>query len=189
MARVAAHPIDPMFTARWSPRAMDGTPLSQAELMTLFEAARWAPSASNIQPWRFVYGVQGTPAFDALFAALRPGNQPWCKRAGALIVLATNTLLPDGKPSPTHSFDAGAAWMSIALQASKMGLAIHGMIGFDPEAAAKAVALPANHALQAMMAIGHLGKKEDLDEPYRGREAPNDRNPIANLVHEGRFPG
>lgn len=189
MTRVAAHPIDPMFTARWSPRAMNGKALSKAELMSLLEAARWAPSASNLQPWRYVYGIHGTPAFQGLFDTLAPGNQGWCKRAGALILLTTQTLQADGKPIRTHSFDAGAAWMSIALQGSKMGLVIHGMIGFDFEKAAKAVALPANMAVEAMIAVGYPGNKEELDEPYRGREAPNPRNPIESMICEGRFPG
>src|SRR5438309_2540679 len=95
MERIADHEIDPLFLRRWSPRAMDGRPLSHVDLMTLFEAARWAPSSGNAQPWRFVYARAGTPYFDKFFDLLVEGNKPWCARAGALVVYCP------GKNPPT----------------------------------------------------------------------------------------
>jgi nitroreductase len=111
--------------------------------LTLFEAARWAPSHYNSQPWRFSYAKHGAPHFGAILSSLAPPNQLWASKAGALVVVVSQIIGDhDGKPLPTHSFDAGAAWMSIALQASSMGLFAHGMCGFDHDATAKAVQLP-----------------------------------------------
>ena len=125
---------DPIFPARWSPRAMSGEALTEAQVLTLLEAARWAPSCFNAQPWRFAYGLAGTEAFARIFGSLVEGNQLWASQAGALIaVIARSEFEQNGQPAPTHLFDAGAAWMSLALQARAMGLVTHGMRGFDQE--------------------------------------------------------
>ena len=97
-------PVDPMFLARWSPRAFDGSPLPLTDLMTMFEAARWAPSANNKQPWRFMYALQGDQHWQTFVSLLHPANAGWAQHAGALVF-----LLADTDP-PTHRFDAGAAW-------------------------------------------------------------------------------
>ncbi len=131
MERIPDYEILPQFVERWSPRAMTGDPVSEAELLRLFEAARWAPSCANSQPWRFVYARAGTPHFNRVFELLSEGNRPWCARAGALIVVLSKKTFDDGRTSPTHSYDTGAAWMSLALQGSAMGLVVHGMAGFD----------------------------------------------------------
>jgi hypothetical protein len=122
MERQADHPIDPLFLRRWSPRAMAGTPLRPDDLHPLFEAARWAPSSGNGQPWRFVYALRGTPEFAGFLDLLVPGNRIWCERAGALVVILSRTVRDNGKAVRTHSFDAGAAWMSLALQGTLQGL-------------------------------------------------------------------
>src|SRR5262245_8615643 len=118
MARKADHEIDPLFLRRWSPRAMSGEPLAQEDLLRLFEAARWAPSSGNNQPWRFAYARAGTPHFASFFDLLADGNKPWCAKAGALIVLASKKSNDKGRLARTHSLDTGAAWMSFALQAT-----------------------------------------------------------------------
>src|ERR1700733_1877837 len=113
MQRIADHPIQQMFLERWSPRAMSGQSMSEAELLRLFEAARWAPSSANVQPWRFLYARAGTPHFQKFFALLHEGNRPWCSRAGALVVVIskkTMDIAGGTRLSQTHSFDAGAAW-------------------------------------------------------------------------------
>lgn len=189
MTRVAAHPIEPMFTKRWSPRAMSGAPVSQEDLLLLFEAARWAPSSGNNQPWRFAYGRAGTPAFATLFGLLVEANQVWCKHAGALVCVVSRTTRDNGHPARTHSFDTGAAWMGLALQGSAMGLVVHGMEGFDYDRARAELRVPADHAVEAMIAVGHPGRKEDLPEKLQAREQPNDRKPVETLIHEGGFPG
>ncbi len=182
MLRTPAHPIDPLFLRRWSPRAMSGAPLARAQLLTLLEAARWAPSGGNGQPWRFACGLAGTPPFERLLATLEPGNRAWCVRAGALVLVCARVVREDGKPAPTAPFDAGAAWMALALQGTISGLVVHAMAGFDHEAARAAVALPAGLEPQAMVAVGLPGRLEDLPEKLRAREQPSDRLPLEALI-------
>ena len=134
--REPEHDSDPIFHRRWSPRAMSGETLSDDEINTLFEAARWAPSCFNEQPWRFLYARTGTPGWDRFFDLMVEGNQRWAKNAALLVVvISRETFERNDSPSPTHSYDAGAAWQSFALQGSSMGLVVHGMTGFDYDAA------------------------------------------------------
>jgi nitroreductase len=166
---------------------MNGVPMSEAELMRLFEAARWAPSCSNSQPWRFVYGRAGTRHFERLFELLGERNRAWCVRAGALIVALSKTTFENGDPSRTHSYDAGAAWMSLALQGSLLGLVVHGMAGFDYDRARVDLGVPEDYAVEAMIAVGHPGRVEDLSERDRAREVKSTRRPVQESVFEGRF--
>ena len=187
MERIPDHEILPLLVQRWSPRAMNGEPMTQAELMRLFEAARWAPSCANSQPWRFVYARAGTPHFQRLFELLAEGNRPWCAHAGALIVVLSKKTFDNGSPTRTHSYDTGAAWMSLALQASQMGLVAHGMAGFDYDRARVDLGVPADYAVEAMIAVGHPGRVEDLPESHRHREVKSTRRPVQELVFEGKF--
>ena len=155
--------------------------------MQLFEAARWAPSSSNSQPWRFVNARAGTDHFAPFLDLLVDANKAWCVRAGALVVIVSKETFDNGSPSRTHSFDAGAAWMSLALQAQILGLVAHGMAGFDYERAAALVGLPEGYAVEAMCAIGHPGNVDDLPERYRAREVPSGRRPAAQSVFEGKI--
>lgn len=136
--RTADHPIDPMFLERWSPRAFTGEPLAEADLLTMLEAARWAPSCYNSQPWRFAYARRDTPHWDRFLNLLVPFNRSWAKDASALVIMISNSLMRSlgsdkDVPSPTHSLDAGTASGYFALQAHKMGWHVHGMAGFDRE--------------------------------------------------------
>ncbi len=187
MLRQAAAPIESFFLSRWSGRAFTGAPLPDGALASLLEAARWAPSSGNNQPWRFVYALAGTAAFEAFHGLLAPGNQPWCAKASVLFVVASRSTREDGRPARTHAFDTGAAWMSLALQAHLMGLVAHGMEGFDYERAARAISLPPDHAIHCMVAVGQPGRREDLPEPYRTREEPNDRRPVASFAFQGHL--
>ena len=155
--------------------------------MTLFEAARWAPSASNIQPWRFIYAMRHTPEFEKLFSFLVDFNKDWCKEASALIVTVSNNLDYKGHPSVSHSFDAGAAWENLALQASEMNLVAHGMAGFDYDKAKTELGIPEDYSVEMMIAVGKHGKVEDLPEPLRARETPSDRKPLEEIVFKGKF--
>ena len=167
---------------------MTGEPIAESELMELFEAARWAPSSYNNQPWRFIFARRQTPAWDGLFGLLGPGNQSWCKDAAALILMVSKTTFDhNGKTSRTHSFDTGAAWMSLALQGSLKGLVVHGMEGFDYDRAKRELSLPDGFAVEAMAAVGRPGRREDLPEPLQAKEEPNDRKPISEIAFEGRF--
>ncbi len=189
--RQADHPVDQQFPARWSPRSFSDHALTEAEVLTVLEAARWAPSASNNQPARFVWGLRGDAGFAAILEALVPFNRDWAQRAAALVVVASRdvTVAADGKVSPNRwsAFDAGAAWMSLALQVQKMGLVAHAMGGFDVPALAAAVALPEGHSLHAVVAIGQQGPVDLLAEPLRAREMPNQRNPLTESAFRGRF--
>ena len=145
MTRIAAHPIEPSFLSRHSPRAMSGAPLSPEDVLRLCEAARWAPSCANSQPWRFLYARAGTPQWQTFFGLLAGGNQVWCQRAGALFCLVSRQVLDSGRPSSSASLDAGAAWMSLALQGHAMGLVVHGMAGFDYDRARVELHVPEDY--------------------------------------------
>lgn len=186
--RKADHSIDNLFLDRWSPRAMSGEPVGNAELMTLFEAARWAPSANNNQPWRFLYAHRESEAWPLFFDLLVPANRAWACQAAVLVVMVSkDTFDHNGKPSITHSFDCGAAWGSLALQGTLAGYVVHGMQGFDYERARTALAIPDGYRVEAMAAIGMPGLAEELPEELRARESPNGRKKLAETVCEGVF--
>ena len=186
--RRTEYPVDPIFVERWSPRAMSGEALAETELMSLFEAARWAPSSYNAQPWRFVYAHRGTPHWDRFFGLLVQTNQRWAAQAAVLILVASRTHFEfNDKPSRTHSFDAGAAWQSLALQGARMGLVVHGMQGFDYERARTQLNVPEAFAVQAMIAVGKPGDRGQLPAELQQREHPSDRKAISELVFEGGF--
>jgi nitroreductase len=186
--RKADHPIEPLFLRRWSPRAMSGEPISEEEMLTLFEAARWAPSTYNEQEWRFVYARRETAAWPALFELLVEGNRAWCHRAAMLtVVLAHQVFTKSGKPNPVHLFDCGAAFENLALQGSAMGLVVHGMAGFDFERARKLPGVPQDYVAAAMFAVGRPGNPADLPEAMRAIEKPSGRRPVRESISEGKF--
>ena len=182
------YPIEPLIYRRWSPRAMSGEPLTERELLTLFEAARWAPSTYNEQEWRFLYARRDTPSWPLLFDLLTEANQLWCARAAVLVVvLARKTFTRNGKPNPVHLFDVGSAWENLALQATAMGLVSHGMAGFDFEKARGVLRVPDHFAVAAMFALGRPGDPDQLPEDYRAMEVPSQRRPVKESICEGAF--
>lgn len=185
-------PVDPLFLKRWSPRAYTGEALPQSDLMTILDAARWSPSASNNQPWRFVYGLAGTEAFERLCHLLVDGNRRWAEKAGALVfVISVNQTGKPGdenrRPIPTHSFDAGAAWMALALQARMLGYFAHGMAGVKQDEIPVALKLTPDMKMEAAIAIGRMGETASLPEDLRAREVPSQRKPLSELAFEGGF--
>jgi nitroreductase len=188
--RESNHGVAPMFVRRWSPRAMTGEAVSDTDLHRLLEAARWAPSSYNEQPWRIVYAKRDTPAFKALFDGLVEFNQLWCTNAAALLVFCCSEKhAHNGETNTAAQFDTGSAWMSLALQASMMNLVAHGMVGFDFEKIAKAVKLPKDHKVIAMAAIGKPGDVSVLPEGgIRDKEKPNSRKALNETTFEGAFP-
>jgi nitroreductase len=190
--RTTEHPISPIFTERWSPRALTGEAIAPDTLLSFLEAARWAPSASNIQPWRFVFGHAGTPAFQSILDGLVPFNQGWANKASALIVvMSQSTSLPPGKtertPNPWHSFDSGSAWMQLALQASLSGWVTHGMGGFVADTLRANLGIPAHVSVEAVVAVGKKADPAGLPEMLRSREGPSGRLPLAAIAAEGRY--
>ena len=193
-SRTADYPIDPMFLERWSPRAFTGEPISETDLLTMLEAARWAASSYNAQPWRFIYARRDTPHWDKFLGLLVPHNQSWAKEAAALVILVSRSLmrLPGADkdvPSPTHSFDAGTASGYFALQAHKMGWFTHGMVGFDRDRAFADLNVPEDYTVEAAYAVGRLGDPSKLPEALQAREHPSARLPLTLLAFEGGFRG
>lgn len=190
--RVADHPIDTMFLERWSPRAFSGEAIEQADLLTMLEAGRWAPSSTNAQPWRFLYARRDTPSWETFLDLLVPNNRGWARHAAALVYIVSKTMMKawsgEGQvPSPTHSFDAGTASGFIALQAHRMGWAVHGMAGFDHERLIRTLGVPEAFKAEAGFAIGRPGDPASLPEALLRREKPSDRLPLAEIAFEGSF--
>lgn len=191
--RAPDHDVPSLFVERWSPRAFADAPISEAELHGLLEAARWAPSAMNHQPWRFVYALRGDAAFVSIAAALSPRNRLWAERASALVAVASRTShRPAGAdaeaPIASHAFDAGAAWAYLALAAQMRGWSTHPMGGFDKAQASEAVRLPEGHALHVVVAVGAQGDPALLPDDLRAREIPSSRRPVQESAHRGAFP-
>ena len=186
--RAADHPIDPLFIDRWSPRAMSGEPLAQDELLRLFEAARWAPSSGNSQPWRMLYAHRDTEHWPRFLGLLAEGNKAWCVHAAVLVVFVSQTLRAGtDRVLPTHSYDTGSAWMSLAYQGWISGYVVHGMAGFDYDRARSELGVPNDFHVNAMCAIGHPGPLENLPEPLRERETPSPRKKVEEFAFEGQW--
>jgi nitroreductase len=180
-----------MFVGRWSPRSFLPEPVDPAQLRAVFEAARWAPSSINAQPWMFLYATR--PADRVRFAeALNEGNRLWATQAPVLVYLLARRTVAEGpwagQPNPMAPFDAGAAWMSLALQAHLLGLSAHAMGGIDRAKAAEILGVPAEYEVLVAIAIGHRGDPAQLPEVLRAREGPSPRHPLGMVAIEGRFP-
>ena len=178
---------DEQFVRRWSPRAFAGESLSQEQIEQLIEAARWSPSCFNSQPWRFIYGLHGTPEFAHLLQLLMDMNQLWAQHAGALVAIVSKNTFDNGDSAATASFDTGSAWMAMALQAQHMGLASHAMWGFHHDRVAGELALPDDHSVQAFVAFGAPGEVADLPEKYQEREVPSPRKALNEIMLHGSF--
>ncbi|WP_311269233.1 nitroreductase family protein [Sphingobium sp. WCS2017Hpa-17] len=192
--RATTRAVDSLFLDRWSPRAFDSSAIPQADLYTIFDAARWAPSAFNYQPWRFLYAHRDDADWQRFLELLLPFNQSWVKNAGTIVFILSDTLMAapgsdDFKPSHSHSFDAGAAWALLALQATRLGYHTHGMTGVDFDRARAELAVPERFRIEAAVAIGRQGDKSVLPEALQAREEPSDRKPIESFAHQGNFAG
>ncbi len=190
MTRSADHPVHAQFLSRHSPRAFASTEMSEGQMLQLLEAARWAPSASNNQPWRAAYGLRGDAGFAHIAATLADFNAVWAPKAAGLIAWASRSVTTrDGADTPNAwaSFDAGAAWGHLALQAQDMGMISHAMGGFDAAKLAASLHMPSDFTLHAVIAVGYLGDAADLPEALRAREAPNGRNAVTDWAAKGSF--
>ncbi|MEJ5862257.1 nitroreductase family protein [Pseudomonas farsensis] len=190
--RIADYAINEQFINRWSPRAFSAEPISQETLLSFLEAARWAPSAYNSQPWRFLYARRDTPSWERYLAILNEFNRSWAQHASALVLVISKTTFAapgstEEKPAQSHTFDTGSAWGHMALQASISGWHTHGMAGFDQALARSELKIPAGYELHAMIAIGKLGDKATLAEGLQAREVPSPRRPLSELAAEGEF--
>jgi len=191
--RKTDHPIDSIFIKRWSPRAFDAETMPAADLLTILEAARWAPSAYNVQPWRFLYALRDDTHWSDYLRLLDPFNASWAQRAAALIFLVSDTHMPaEGeaprKPSRTHSLDVGAAWAQLALQATLMGYQAHAMAGIRYDQVREKLAVPADYRVEIAIAIGKPADKAVLPEVLQAREQLSLRRPLNEIAFAGGFP-
>ena len=182
-------PVDdallPVVLERWSPRSFDSRDVSPTDLKRMFEAARWARSSFNEQPWRFIVGPRGSETFQKIVSALAVGNQGWAPKAPVLILSVAKThFSQNNTPNYYALFDLGAASALITLQAAALGLATHQMAGFDHDAARKALGIPEDYAMGSVMALGHQGEPSALpNEKLVAMEtAPRTRKPLSEIV-------
>ena len=179
--------IDPMFTDRWSPRSFSNDPIPEETILSLFEAARWAPSCYNEQPWLFLYSTKNRPDYPDFLSLLVDTNQDWAKSAPVLLfVLTANNFNKSGKPNKWAQFDAGSAWISLAFQARKSGLYAHAMAGFHRDKAYDVLNVDKDqYTILAAVAIGKRGEPDNLPDNFREIEHPNTRKPLKNCFKAG----
>ncbi|MFT4210608.1 MAG: nitroreductase family protein [Microbacterium sp.] len=177
-------PVLDVFAERWSTRVFDAAaPLDEEAFASALEAARWAPSASNTQPWRLIVGRRGTATHEKVFDALMGFNQAWAGDAGALVVFLADTRREDGEPLPWAVYDTGQAAAFFTVQAHAGGLFTHQMGGFEREQLAEAFGLPEHVQPLAVMAVGALGDPEQAPEKIRERElTPRTRRPLDETI-------
>lgn len=185
-SRIPAHEVDAIFTDRWSPRSFLEKELTDDQVNSLFEAARWAPSCFNDQPWYFRYAR--SKADRSLFAEpLVEKNRLWATRAPLLVYVSARLNFGNSNKTNRHGrFDAGAAWMSLALQARRLGLYAHAMAGFDVAKAHAVLNLPEEkYEVMAAIAVGYRGASSELNSDMAALEEPNGRKNFVEVVGEG----
>ena len=180
--------VVPLLAERWSPRAMSGESLEHAQLLSLFEAARWAPSSYNHQPWRFIYATRTMPEWETFLNLLVSSNREWAQQGGVFILVLSHKYFEYNDAfSRTHSFDTGAATQNLALQGFSMGLVVHGMEGFDYDRARIELRVPESYDIEAMFVVGKKGSPAQLPQALQERETPSERLPLNDLIFKGMF--
>jgi nitroreductase len=189
------HPVNSIFLERWSARSFTGETMPESDLLTMFEAARWAHSASNRQPWRFSYALRGDANFQQYVHFLDDGNRQWGHKAAAIVIVisAKFTTPTDGsepRPIGTHSLDTGAALQSFTLQAAMLGYVAHPMAGIEKDRIAAELGIdPERYKIEAGIAVGKLADKEMLPETFQEREKKSGRRPLDETAFRGTFRG
>lgn len=185
----AQHPIHELLSRRWSPRAFDERPVEAEILASLFEAARWAPSSNNEQPWRFIVARKEEPqVYERLLGCLKEGNQRWARLAPVLILSVAKRTFEDGSPNRHAFHDVGLAAENLVLQATALGLASHQMAGYHVDQVRAEFGIPPEYDPVAAIAIGYPGDPARLDERLRQRELkPRERRPVSGFVFSDRW--
>ncbi len=182
--RVFTYDVLPLIQERWSSRAFDQTrELSGEDMRALLEAASYAPSCFNEQPWRYIVARRDTEVFDAIYETLTPGNQAWAGYSDVLLItLADQHFGYNGKPNPFHIFDAGTAWGYLSLEAQARDILAHCMGGFDKTLLRETLDIPQNTDIISLVALGYYGSPDYLPEDIQAKEVPAPRKPITDLV-------
>jgi len=183
------HPIVAHIAERWSPRAFDERGIEESELRSLFEAARWAASCFNAQPWRFVYAHRGEPAFDTLVDCINERNGAWARNAAVLLVAVAKTAHEDGSPNSHAEHDLGQAMAMLSVEATARGISMHQMAGFYPDKARELLGVPDGFVPKTAAALGYLGQPDTLSDSLKERElAPRVRKPVSEIAFKGAWP-
>jgi nitroreductase len=182
-------PVHDLIRNRWSPRAFSGKPVDRETLASLFEAARWAPSSSNEQPWAYLVATKDNPEdFAKMLSVLVEFNAGWARSAPVLILAASRLNFPNGNPNRNAFYDTGAATALLSVEATARGLALHQMAGFDPAKAKQVFEIPADCEAIAAIALGYPGDPNSLSQKLQDREnAPRTRKPLTEFVMSGRW--
>ncbi len=184
------HPVHELIERRWSPRAFAATPVEDEKLQQLFEAARWAASSSNVQPWRFLVARNGEASFQKLHDCLAGGNQSWTENVPVLLLSVADTMFPakgdkPARDNPTAKHDLGLAFANLTFQATDLGLHLHAMAGFDREKTKEVFGIPDPYEPVSVTAIGYLAPSSTLSEALREREeTPRSRKSLRETVFE-----
>jgi nitroreductase len=179
-----AEGVLPAFLERWSPRAFADRAVSRADLKRVFEAARWAPSSGNAQPWRFIVGIKGSETHSKIVSTLAGFNRDWAPKAPVLILGTTSAVNSRGAANAYAMYDLGAAAVSITLEATALGLVTHQMGGYDHEAARKEFGIPEGYALGSVMALGYQDEPATLanDELIAREATPRQRKALDEIA-------
>jgi len=180
LVRQTEYDIDPSYLNRWSPRSFLEKEVPEDVLLSVLEAAHWAPSANNSQPWRFVI-ARSPEDREKFHSFIKEGNRKWCEKAPVFVAILSDKKLG------YHAFDSGSAWGYLALQASQKGLITHPMAGFYKDQAREVLRVPEDFDIQVIVAIGYQGEKEALPVELQEREQPSSRRPLKELVFEGEY--
>jgi len=183
------HPIHDLLKNRWSPRAFSAQPIEKEQLLSLFEAARWAPSGANSQPWAFIVTTLSDPEpHTKLVNTLGERNQMWAKHAPVLVLTVVQREREPGKTNYWASYDLGQSVAHLSIQATAMGLFVHQMAGFDQQKAREAFDLPQGYDPMTVFTIGYPAELDSLTSEVRERElAPRTRKALSNFVFDGEW--
>ncbi|MCB0164606.1 MAG: nitroreductase family protein [Anaerolineae bacterium] len=184
------HPIHPSIQNRWSPRAFSDQPVEPEKLLAVLEAARWAPSAMNEQPWRFIVATKENPAeFEQALNCLNEGNQRWAKAAPVLVfTLIKKTFTRNDRPNRVALHDLGLAVANLTIQATELGLHTHQMGGILFDKIREVYQIPEDFEVVTGIALGYYGDIEQLPEDLQEREkGPRLRKPLSELIFAGAW--
>ena len=187
MRAITSTPINEIIATRRSPRSFNESDvISNSDLLAALEAARWAPSAFNGQPWRFYVGKRGEETFNQILSSLSEFNQVWARNASALILVAGKDTKSDGTPHPAYLYDCGLAVAQLSIEIHDRGYVAHQMTGFDKESAQQAVSMPSDLKAVVVVAVGKQDAPEKLPQPVAAREvAPRERLALSEIVMKG----